>query len=103
MPVSHSCGCVIAYEMEMRSAGVRPQPMKPANPKHAISSSEAQLKLVESLLALDARGSTTREDLLYLHRARKQWTSRNRMVKTRQMMTRHRMPKDKAPPASRVR
>ena len=79
--------------MEMREAGIRPSTMQLSLSSQA--SSTAQLKLLDTLLALDARGHTTPQDLRYLHRTRKMWSTRTPLVKTRQMVTRHRMHKDK--------
>lgn len=94
----YSCGCVIAFEMEMRqAAGIKAPPMQRAL---AAAKVGGHMSLLDRLLALDARGSTAREELRYLHRARHLGAVRaTHGPKTRMMMTRHRLHKDKAPRA----
>ena len=98
---SHSCGCVVATEMELR--------MCPAMPtQHALSKgmalsaekAAAQFRLAELLLNAPARGCASTNSLSYLHKAtgRTMTNKRARCRPTsRHSMTRHRLHKDKAP------
>ena len=104
------CGCIVAMEMELRAAGIRPPPNKPAivSAAQEVAKQDAQVKLLEKLIAMNGRGSVSKADLQYLckglRNGRARSTSRG-PYPTRQMMTRNRLHKDKPPqaPLSRVK
>ena len=92
-----ACGCVVALEMELRTA---PEEKSPTTKALKIGSTQSE-KLVEALLAQGARGKSTREQLYYLQAGR-QASSRAPSLRalprvtTRAMKTRYRMPRDRA-------
>ena len=101
------CGCVIATEMELCDA-MRPSPRRSTaliNTKRAVQG--VQAKILQSMLMAGERGTTGRAELYYLERdamksnnLRAEMASRrsgSRANVTRQMLTRHRLPK--SPPS----
>ena len=82
-------------EMELRAAGLQVPAMRPSVVKRMTSGEDsAQLKLIEKLLALNMRGSTSRREMRSLHSARGGDQRRIHSRKpTRQALTRAREPK----------
>ena len=78
------CGCVVALEMEMRDAGLRAPPMQPEildklsaravarkEARLAEAKAAAQSRLLERLLALDAKGTNTKAAMAYTLRLKR--------------------------------
>lgn len=89
------CGCVVAMEMELLAADIRPPANEPAIAPKQTMKQDALAELV------DKRGGASRQSLFYLNQARskhERTPHHGRRAMTRQMRTRHRLHKDAGAP-----